>query len=42
MPGLRDMLGGSPLETFLGLDPGGPGADIVVFEVENKLCKVFD
>lgn len=31
MPGLRDMLGGSPLDTFLGLDRGGPGADIVVF-----------
>lgn len=31
MPGLRDMLGGSPLDTFLGLPQGGPGADIVVF-----------
>ncbi len=31
MPGLRDMLGGSPLETFLGLPEGGAGADIVIF-----------
>lgn len=31
MPGLRDMLGGSPLDTFLGLPEGGPGADIVVY-----------
>ncbi len=31
MPGLKDMLGGSPLETFLGLPKAEPDADIVLF-----------